>query len=362
MKTDKMSKSKGNVIDPLEMMDKFGTDAFRFTLAAFSAQGRDVRMSEERIEGHKFFVNKIWNAARFSLMNLEDYDAASPVPEGDLSLADRWMKSRLNRAVAEVVSGLDEYRFNDAAAALYQFVWHEFCDWYLELAKPALYGKVEPAKRRAAQETLYCTLKTSLKLLHPFMPFLTEEIWQALIADGKSVMNSEFPAFDSVLDDPLAEGRMELVKEVITRIRNIRGEMAIAPSLKLRVRLTAPAREFRETLEEGRSYIAGLANLQDLAISGEMAEPKGVATAIAGQVRIYVFLAGTIDIEGEKGRLAKEMAKVEKDLAVVEKKLANPDFLAKAAAEVVSREQDKLRDFEEKRSALAAALRKLDEL
>jgi valyl-tRNA synthetase len=361
-KGDKMSKSKGNVIDPLEMMDKFGTDAFRFTLAAFSAQGRDVRMSEERIEGHKFFVNKIWNATRFSLMNLADYEPGSPVSEGDLSPADRWIKSRLNRAISEVISGLDEYRFNDAAAAVYQFVWHEFCDWYLELAKPALYGKVDPGKKLAAQQTLFCTLKTALKLLHPFMPFVSEEIWQTLVADGKSIMSSDFPVFDATLDDAAAEGGVEMVKEVITRIRNIRGEMSIAPSLKLSVHLTAPSARLRETLEKGRSYIQGLANLQSLDISDEIAEPKGVATAIAGQVRIYVFLSGTIDIEGEKSRLAKEFARVEKDLAVVGKKLGNPDFIAKAAAEVVEKEQEKKRDFEEKRSALAAALKKINEL
>ncbi|MHB8830312.1 MAG: valine--tRNA ligase [Syntrophales bacterium] len=359
---DKMSKSKGNVIDPLEMMDKFGTDAFRFTLAAFSAQGRDVRMSEERIEGHKFFVNKIWNASRFSSMNLEDYDIGSPVPDSDLSLADRWIKSRLNRAVSEVIAGFDDYRFNDAAAAVYQFIWHEFCDWYLDLVKPALYGKVDPGKKRAAQATLLYTLKTALKLLHPFMPFVSEEIWQALVADGKSIMENDFPLADAALDDPAAEGEMELIREVITRIRNIRGEMSIAPSLKLAVQLTTPSAPLRETLEKGRAYIAGLANLQSLEISDEIAEPKGVATAIAGQVRIYVFLAGTIDMEGEKGRLVREIAKVEKDLAVVGKKLANPDFLAKAAAEVVGKEQAKMRDFEEKKNALGAALKKIIEL
>ena len=359
---DKMSKSKGNVIDPLEMMDKFGTDAFRFTLAAFSAQGRDVRMSEERIEGHKFFVNKIWNATRFSLMNLGDYEPGDAPPEGDLSPADRWIASRLNRAVADVAAGLDDYRFNDAAAAVYQFVWHEFCDWYLELAKPALYGKVSPEKKRAAQKTLYCTLKTSLKLLHPFMPFLTEEIWQTLVADGKSIMTADFPVFDDKLSDPAAEGEMELIKEVITRIRNIRGEMGIAPSLKLTVRLGTPSSELRQTLEEGRDYIIGLANLGGLEITGETEEPKGVATALAGPVRVYVFLAGTIDIEGEKSRLAREIAKVEKDLAVVSKKLANPAFIEKAAPEVVKKEQEKQRDFEEKKSALAAALERVSAL
>ncbi len=237
---EKMSKSKGNSIDPLEMMDKFGTDAFRFTLAAFTAQGRDVRMSEERIEGYKFFINKIWNATRFSMMNLEGFSAEVPVRREDESIADRWILSRLNRTVAEVIRGLDEYRFNDASAAVYQFVWHEFCDWYLELAKPVLYGDKNAPARRAAQKTLRTVLTQSLKLLHPFMPFLTEEIWQTLVADGSSVMVSPFPETDEALTDPEAEGEMGIVMEVITRIRNIRGEMNVAPSLKLRVTLAAP--------------------------------------------------------------------------------------------------------------------------
>jgi valyl-tRNA synthetase len=359
---EKMSKSKGNSIDPLEMMDKFGTDAFRFTLAAFTAQGRDVRMSEERIEGNKFFVNKIWNATRFSMMNLEDYDAAVPICAADESIADCWIRARLNRTIAEVVRGLDEYRFNDAAGAVYQFVWHEFCDWYLELAKPLLYGVENPAGRRAAQKTLLEVLTASLKLLHPFMPFLTEEIWQVLVADGTSVMVGEFPAADDASSDPQAEQEMAQIMEVITRIRNIRGEMNVAPSLKLKVTLTAPSEELMNSLERGRIYIRNLANLERLEIVGEMAEPKGAATAVAGPVHVYVFLAGVIDVEGEKGRLGKEIAKVEKELAASAKKLANPEFLAKAAEEVVKKEREKARVIGEKKAALDAALKRVSAL
>jgi len=356
---EKMSKSKGNSIDPLEMMDKFGTDAFRFTLAAFTAQGRDVRMSEERIEGYKFFVNKIWNATRFSMMNLEDYDAALPVRPEDASIADGWIRARLNRTIAEVIQGLDEYRFNDASAAVYQFVWHEFCDWYLELTKPVLYGKENPAGRRAAQKTLLEVLTNSLKLLHPFMPFLTEEIWQTLIGDGSSVMVAEFPAAEEAFSDSGMEKEMAQIMEVITRIRNIRGEMNVAPSLKLKVTLTAPSEALRSSLERGRVYITNLANLERLEITGEMAEPRGAATAVAGPVRVYVFLAGVIDVEGEKGRLGKEIAKVEKDLIVAAKKLANPEFLAKAAEAIVKKEQEKARGLGEKKAALSEALERL---
>ncbi|MCE5263996.1 MAG: valine--tRNA ligase [Deltaproteobacteria bacterium] len=359
---EKMSKSKGNSIDPLEMMDRFGTDAFRFTLAAFTAQGRDVRMSEERIEGYKFFVNKIWNATRFSMMNLEDYDPAAPVTAADTSVADRWIKARLNRAVADVVRGLDEYRFNDAAAAVYQFIWHEFCDWYLELIKPVLYGGENPAGRRAAQKTLLGVLTDSLRLLHPFMPFLTEEIWQSLVADGSSVMVAEFPAADEASANPEAEREMAQIMEVITRVRNIRGEMNVAPSLKLKVILTAPTAELMGSLERGRVYIRNLANLERLEITGDRTEPKGAATAVAGPVHVYVLLAGVIDVEGEKERLGKEIAKAEKEMAVSERKLANPDFLAKAAPAVVTKEQEKVRTIGEKKAALVAALKRVEAL
>jgi valyl-tRNA synthetase len=359
---EKMSKSKGNSIDPLEMMDKFGTDAFRFTLAAFTAQGRDVRMSEERIEGNKYFINKIWNATRFSMMNLDDLPAGMTVARLDLSIADRWILARLNKTVAEVIRGLDEYRFNDAAAAVYQFIWHEFCDWYLELIKPVLYGKDDPAGRRAAQQTLVTVLKRSLLLLHPFMPFLTEEIWQALSADGGSVMVGAFPAPDEGEEDPEAERELGLIMEVVTRVRNIRGEMNVAPSLKLRATLSVPDAAGEATLERGRVYITNLANLEALTITRSQEEPKGTATAVAGPVRIYVFLAGVIDIAGERARLAKEIGRIDKDLAVVQKKLENPAFLEKAAEAVVRKEKEKARDLTDRRAALEAALRRLEVL
>ncbi|MDO9585221.1 MAG: valine--tRNA ligase, partial [Syntrophales bacterium] len=201
-KGEKMSKSKGNSIDPLDMVEKFGADAFRFTLAAFTAQGRDVRMSEDRIEGYKFFVNKIWNAAKFTQMNVEDYHAGEAAANNrDASLADRWIMSRLNSTIDDVTRGLDEYRFNEAAAAVYQFIWHEFCDWYVELVKPVLYGKSNSGSRETAQRTLLAVLETSLKLLHPFMPFVTEEIWRHIQDGGNSLMISEFPVTNPSLHD-----------------------------------------------------------------------------------------------------------------------------------------------------------------
>jgi len=358
-KGEKMSKSKGNSIDPLDMIDKYGTDAFRFTLAAFSAQGRDVRMSEERIEGYKFFVNKIWNAARFSLMNLEDFpNAAAAIPREEKSLKDRWILSRLQRATGEVIRSLDEYRFNDAAAAVYSFFWHEFCDWYLELVKPKLYGKETPDGRLAAQQTLKEVLQGGLKLLHPFMPFVTEEIWQKLTNGGTSIMVSPFPSADESLMDERAEQEMGLIMDVITSIRNIRGEMGIAPSKKLRVVVSAPQETEKTVVVAAQSDIVNLAGLTELSIEGDMEEPKGVATGVVGSMRIFVLLEGLINIAEEKARLEKEMAKLEKDLALVSRKLANRDFLEKAAEAVIRKEEEKYKALREKHVLLQAAFKK----
>ncbi|MCX5857437.1 MAG: valine--tRNA ligase [Deltaproteobacteria bacterium] len=361
---EKMSKSKGNSIDPLNMIDKFGADPFRFTLAAFTAQGRDVRMSEERIEGYKFFVNKIWNATKFASMNLEGYAAADQTALGkaDLSLPDRWILARLNKTIDEVIKGLDEYRFNEATGSIYQFIWHEFCDWYLELIKPILYSRDQSVRRQAAQQTLLTTLKASLKLLHPFMPFLTEEIWQTVVADGASIMVSSYPEPDKGLEDEEAERRMGLIVDVITRIRNIRGEMNIAPSKKLKVIISVSDEALAAVLNEGRDYIINLGNLETLTVGVNLEEPPGAAIGVVGAARVFVLMEGMIDIAGEKARLEKEMTKIAKDLIVVSKKLANRDFIAKAAEAVVKKEEQKYQELREKHNVLEAAVKKLEAL
>ena len=360
---EKMSKSKGNIIDPLEMIDKFGCDAFRFTLVALTAQGRDIRMSGERIAGYKHFVNKLWNATRFALMNLDDYSSSGAhISKNDESLPDRWIKHRLNITVSEVIKSLDEYRFNDAASGIYQFIWHELCDWYLELVKPELYGKGNPEKRRAAQHTLLTVLMSSLKMLHPIMPFVTEEIWQTLVGDGTSIMVSEFPSPQDTSQDPVADGQMRAIMDVITSIRNIRGEMNIGPSKKLKVAISASDEESRAIVETGSGYITNLANLEALTMTASGEEPKNAAIGVVGSMRIYVLLEGVVDFAGERKRLEKEMAKVDKDLAAISKKLANSDFLAKASKAVVEKEEDKFREVREKHSVLAAALKRLQKM
>jgi valyl-tRNA synthetase len=361
-KGEKMSKSKGNIIDPLVMIDKFGTDAFRFTLAAYTAQGRDVRMSEERIEGYKFFVNKIWNASKLTFNNLEDFDETSSGTGTD-SLPDKWIKAKLNKTIEEVTRSLDEYHFNDAAATIYRFVWHEFCDWYLELSKPALYGKISPEQKLTTQRTLHNVFKNMLLLMHPFMPFVTEDLWQALYkSDENSIMISAFPVINKDWEDAAAEKEMELLMDVITSIRNIRGEMQIAPSRKLSVLISVPDLKLKSVVETGKNYIINMANLETLTVDKDLVEPKAVATGVVGPLRVFVPLAGIVDIAGEKVRLEKEIAKVKKDLEQCLRKLSNHDFLHKAAEAIIKKEEDKLKEFQDRHLALEKAFNKLKEI
>jgi len=358
-KGEKMSKSKGNSIDPLLMIDQYGTDAFRFTLAAYTAQGRDVRLSPERIEGYKFFVNKIWNASKLTFSNLEDFDETASVNAED-SLPDQWIKARLNKAIEEITLSLDEYRFNDAAAAVYRFIWHELCDWYLELSKPVFYGKGTPEQRRAAQRTLYDVFQKMLQLLHPFMPFLTEELWQVLRGnDQNSIMISKFPSVEERWNNDAAEQEMETIMEIITAVRNIRGEMRITPSQKLNVLISAADEQSKAMVEADRNHIFNLANLESLDVEINAVEPKGVATAVIGSIKIFVPIAGIVDISGEMARLEKELGRIARDLQQSSRKLANRDFMAKAAPEIIRKEEEKMKECQKKFNTLETALKKL---
>jgi valyl-tRNA synthetase len=349
----KMSKSKGNVIDPLTIMDRYGTDSFRFTLAAFAAQGRDIMMSEERVEGYRHFVNKIWNAARFSLMNLEGFDASyQPDPEA-LTLADRWIMSRLSRVSREVAQALDEYRFNDAAGMLYQFVWHEFCDWYVEQVKLVFSGSHPERIKKAGQAVLHRCLGDIIKMLHPFMPFVTEEIWSLLSPGQGSIMTSQFPWLEEWVDEA-AERDQELLMAVITGIRNIRGEMNVPPSKKVSVTAYCPDQAVQDHLKACEHYIKDLAKVDTMSYQTSGERPRKAATAVVGAVELFIPLEGVIDFEAEARRLTKEVEKAAKDLSFVTKKLANADFLSRAPKEVVDNER-------EKAQALAVKLSKLEE-
>jgi valyl-tRNA synthetase len=353
----KMSKSKGNVVDPLSVMDKYGTDAFRFTLAALAAQGRDIRLTEERIEGYRNFANKIWNAARLVLTNLEGYDPAL-ARRGTPSVADRWIKSRLTETTAQVRKAIDTYRFNDAASAVYQFLWHEYCDWYLEIAKRSLYQPQSPEAKAVTQRTLVETLETTLRLLHPFMPFISEELWQRLPHKGESIMIAPFPKATRKGRDPEAERLMAPVLDFVSAIRTVRSESRISPAVELAVTVKPSGPEVAAALESSLVVIGSLARAA-ITVSRDGARPAGSAVATTPSGDVFVRLEGVVDFEAERQRLRKEIERARKEIAFLEGKLGRPEFVERAPAEVVERERERLveqRQTEQKLSTSLAAL------
>ena len=358
----KMSKSKGNVIDPLTVIDTYGTDAFRFTLAAFAAQGRDIKMSEKRVDGYRHFINKLWNAARFALMHLTRGYPES-LNEKNLSLPDRWILSRLKRVSLETMQALDSYRFNDAAGALYNFVWHEFCDWYLEAIKPALYDKEGLEIKEVTLRVLWRVLHDTLILLHPFVPFVTEEIWHHLPDTHGSIMKTGYAMDSSEAADLKrnleAESMMELLRDVISGIRNVGGEMNIPPSLSLNVLIQSDDKATRETLNRHRGLIINMARLNSLTIQNTGKKPKASATAVINNAIIFVSLEGIIDFTKETKRLEKEINKLAIELTTVAQKLENKGFLSNAPADVIDKVREKHALLMEKQDKLQANLDKI---
>jgi valyl-tRNA synthetase len=356
----KMSKSLGNVIDPLEVIQEYGADAFRFALAAFAAQGRDIKLSMERIEGYRNFMNKLWNAARFVLMNLDDEPPPRRGPrEGGLSLVDRWILSRLTRTIQEVRDHLDGYRFNDAAAAIYQFLWHEYCDWYLDWIKPDLYRPVSPADRRRVQGVMLEVLTQMVQILHPFSPFITEEIWQAIPWSEGFVMVSPFPCPEASCLDPAAEAEVDLVQQVVVGVRNLRAEMGVPPGVQVPVVLI-PTEGSVGILRRHAAAIQLLAKVGELGIDAKAVRPPMAVYAVAEQVEIHLLLEGVLDLGRERQRLETEMAEVHRELQATRQKLSNETFVLKAPAEVVQRVRQKAEDLERRRRKLEEGLARID--
>jgi len=399
----KMSKSKGNVIDPLQVMDKYGTDALRFTLAAMASPGRDIKLSEERIEGYRNFANKLWNAARFILMNLEGPKAAAPVAERPV--ADRWVLSRLHRCIGEVNVSLEAYRFDEAANALYHFIWHEYCDWYVELAKPALAEK-DSAQAAHTRTTLVESFETVLRLLHPFMPFITEEIWQAIphagesIMDatarrvldrlheaaiphsGKSIMVAPYPTMDGAFINEVIEQETGVVVAVISEVRNIRG-VHKAPSFK---NLTGIVRVGNEVIERhlkaNRPLITKLAGLGDLKVekmkdkstefptthqtSGSIVLTPATGSIIltGGQpIEIVIPLPkDSMDIAREITQKEKRLKELTAQLEQDRNKLSNPDFVAKVPPDVLKKTKARHEECRVEHDKLTDELRRLREM
>ena len=407
----KMSKSKGNVLDPLDMIDGIdiesllekrtgnmmqpqlaqkiasrtrkqfpdgiephGSDALRFTLCALASTGRDINWDMKRLEGYRNFCNKIWNASRYVLMNAtgEEGDQDCGQDNSDdykLTLADRWIISRLQSAETEVTAAIDSYRFDLAAQALYDFVWNEYCDWYLELSKPVLWDENgDPAIQKGTRRTLVRVLEATLRLAHPMLPFISEEIWQNIAPlagvkvnpEGDTIMLQPFPVADKAQIDADADADIDWVKKVIVGVRNVRGEMNISPAKALPIYLARGDAEDKRRLDENRQFLSKLASLESITWLDDPAEAPLCATALAGDLEILVPMAGLIDVDAELARLDREIDKISIEVKKLSGKLSNAKFVDNAPAEVVAKERQKLEEFEgsvsqlqEKRSAIA---------
>ena len=343
----KMSKSLGNGIDPLEMIDQFGCDALRFNLITGNSPGNDMRFYTERCEAMRNFSNKIWNASRFLLMNLTIDQWALPE---QLELEDKWILSKLNDVIRDVTANMESYELGVAAQKLYDFIWDNFCDWYIELTKARLNGEDEAAKVQAQQVLCY-VLTQILKLLHPFMPFITEEIWQALPHEGDYLMLQDWPVYDEKFCFADEERAMELVMDAIKAIRARRSEMNVPPSKKAELTVVT---EEQAVFTTGMPFLKRLANASEVTVTADApADVNGLVSVVTSAAKLYIPLAELVDLDAERARLAKEIEKAEKYLAGIEKKLSNEKFVSKAPEAVVQRERDNM----EKTRALIAQLR-----
>ncbi|MBP6382315.1 MAG: valine--tRNA ligase [Pseudomonadales bacterium] len=396
----KMSKSKGNVIDPLDLIDGIGieelvakrtsgmmqpqlaekiaratrreypegirahgTDALRFTLCALASTGRDIKFDMGRLEGYRNFCNKLWNAARFVLMNTEGKDCATePGADFALALPERWILSRLQQTIGEIERALAGFRFDLASQALYEFLWNDYCDWYLELSKPLLGAGSDPRQARGTRRTLLGVLETVLRLAHPFIPFITEEIWQRVAPlagrTGATIMLAPYPQPESALLDAAASADIEWLKQAIVAVRNIRGELNIAPGRQLPLLARNGTDEDRRRMTEHRELLHALAKLESSCwLEGTDAPPA--AAQVVGQLELLVPLAGLIDVAAERGRLAREADKLGKETERLAARLDNPGFTTKAPAEVVARERARLAEISAQRDTLLAQLESL---
>jgi valyl-tRNA synthetase len=353
----KMSKSKGNVIDPLQLIDKYGADALRFTLAALAAHGRDILLSVQRVVGYRNFATKLWNATRYALMN-ECRPVAGFDPASLKDPVNRWIVGRLVAAARAVEQAMAQYRYNDAAGALYHFVWGEFCDWYLEFTKPVLQGTDESAKGET-RATAAWVLGQMLHLLHPFMPFITEELWEQVRSDRRDLLISgRWPEYGDALIDPATDADLGWVIRLIEAVRALRAEMNIAPGplLTLLVRDANPATKAR--LHEFDDLVKRLARADKVEVTNEE-PPKGAAQIVLDEATVFVPLAGVIDIGQERVRLQREFDKARAEGEKIERKLGNEQFLAKANPDVVAEQRQKLEDVRLAVTRLTQALDRL---
>ena len=349
----KMSKSLGNGIDPLEIIDQYGADALRFSLATGNSPGNDMRFMPEKIEASRNFANKLWNANRFILMNFGEDEPAPHIPE-NLATEDKWIISQFNSLIKTVTNSLENYELGIAVQNLYDFIWDVFCDWYIEIAKIRLNGDSEEGKKTARAVLVY-VMSNTLKLLHPFMPFITEEIWLALPHDGESIMISQWPEYNEALNFSVEEEAMERVMTAIKAVRNRRAEMNVPPSKKAKLYI---ATKYTEDFTNGSVFMNRLASASEVEI-GEEFEIEGSVSVITESAKIYIPLNELVDFEAEKARLQKELDAAKKDLEFVENKLNNPGFMAKAPEKVVAQQRDAQAKHKAKIAMLEESLLKL---
>jgi valyl-tRNA synthetase len=343
----RMQKSLGNSPDPIDIISEYGSDALRFTMALLTPTGQDILFSAKKLDTGRHFANKLWNAARLAITNLDGFDPSRVDPKLlKFTLEDRWILSRLSNLTRETRRYLTTYRFNSAARALYEFAWGEFCDWYLELAKVRFYGDKNTPEYLSVQYVTHKVLDSFLRLLHPFMPFITEEIWQKLPGSGQSLARARWPKSSKALMDEEAENEMAILQQAVCGIRNIRSEMNVAPSRKAPVLIRVGGRNL-EILRKNEASLKFLCKVDRAEISSSVTKPQLAASSITEGMEIYMPLEGLIDIEVEKQRLGKELQKAHGDLELTLKKLNNRDFVVKAKPEVVERERQKLKTFEE---------------
>ena len=363
----KMSKSKGNVVDPLDLMEEYGTDAVRFTLAIMAAPGTDISLSEEKILSHRAFANKVWNAFRLVTLHLEGirsqlppgFDAGAEMEElsrrwKDLSLVDRWILSRLSGITRQVNQGLEAYRFHESSHAIYHFFWGELCDWYIEFVKPKIVARDKLPEDQLSYRVLLVVFDQSLRLMHPFMPFITEEIWQRLPHKGLSIAVQSYPEGRPDWADSEAEARVGMLQDVITKIRNLRAETNLDPGRRIPVRLASPEPEVRSFLLESRPHVLNLARCDRVEVVAAVGREDHSARSVASGVGVEIPLEGLIDRQVEKGRIEREILKVEREMTPIRQRLQNQAFMNNAPEKVVELNRNRLIRFQEKLGKLRA--------
>ncbi|MGM7636513.1 valine--tRNA ligase [Bacillus sp. Hm123] len=354
----KMSKSLGNGVDPMEVIDKYGADSLRYFLSTGSSPGQDLRFSVEKVESIWNFANKIWNASRFALMNMDGLTYEEIDLSGEMSVADKWILTRLNETIETVTKLADRYEFGEVGRVLYNFIWDDFCDWYIEMAKLPLYGEDEAAKKTTRSILAY-VLDNTMRLLHPFMPFITEEIWQNLPHDGETIVTAKWPEVRPELSDEKAANDMKLLVDIIRAVRNIRAEVNTPMSKQIKLTIKAKDEAILSVLEYNRAYVERFCNPEELTMSVDAVAPDKAMTAVVTGAELILPLEGLINIDEEIARLQKEWDKWNSEVERVQKKLGNERFVSKAPQKVVDEERAKEQDYLEKRAAVEARMNEL---